>query len=53
MFLESPTRCAQWTVKTESRFCMKKDTLFYSEIDADSEYVTLCEKISWAKKWPQ
>jgi beta-N-acetylglucosaminidase len=34
---------AQWTVKNESHLCTKKNTLFYSEFDADSEYVTLFE----------
>jgi hypothetical protein len=42
MFLGSPTG-AQWTVKNESHRCTKKNTLFYSEFDADSEYVTLFE----------
>ena len=42
MFLGSLlTGGAQRTVKNESRFCIKTDTLFYSEFDADSEYVTL------------
>ena len=43
MVLGSPTG-AQWTVKNENHFGMKKNTLFYSEFDADSEYVTLFEK---------
>jgi hypothetical protein len=43
MVLGSPTG-AQWTVKNESHLCTKKNTLFYSEFDADSEYVTLFEK---------
>jgi hypothetical protein len=30
-------------VKNESHRCTKKNTLFYSEFDADSEYVTLFE----------
>jgi hypothetical protein len=34
---------AQWTMKNESHLCTKKNTLFYSEFDADSEYVTLFE----------
>jgi hypothetical protein len=34
---------AQWTVKNESHRCAKKNTLFYSEFYADSEYVTLFE----------
>jgi hypothetical protein len=42
MVLGSPTG-AQWTVKNESHLCTKKNTLFYSEFDADSEYVTLFE----------
>jgi hypothetical protein len=42
MVLGSPTG-AQWTVKNESHRCTKKNTLFYSEFDADSEYVTLFE----------
>ena len=43
MVLGSPTG-AQWSVKNESHLCTKKNTLFYSEFDADSEYVTLFEK---------
>jgi len=31
-------------VKNESHLCTKKNTLFYSEFDADSEYVILSEK---------
>ncbi len=42
MVLGSPTG-AQWTVKNESHRCTKKNTLFHSEFDADSEYVTLFE----------
>jgi len=42
MVLGSPTG-AQLTVKNESHPCTKKNTLFYSEFDADSEYVTLFE----------
>ncbi len=40
MALRSPTG-AQWTVKNESHLCKKKNTLFYSEFHADSEYVIL------------
>ncbi len=40
---EVPTS-AHETVKNDSHFCKKKNTLFYSEPDADSEYVILFEK---------
>ena len=43
MVLRSPTG-AQWTVKNESRFSTAKSTSFYSEFNADSEYVILFEK---------
>jgi hypothetical protein len=42
MVLGSPTG-AQCTVKNESHLCTKKNTLFYSKFDADSEYVSLFE----------
>jgi hypothetical protein len=35
---------AQWTVKNESRFSTAKSTSFYSEFNADSEYVILFQK---------
>jgi hypothetical protein len=38
MVLRSHTG-AQWTVKNESRFSTAKSTSFYSEFNADSEYV--------------
>ncbi len=41
--LRSPTG-AQWTVKNESRFSTAKSTSFYSEFNADSEYVILFQK---------
>ena len=40
---EVPTD-AQWTVKNESHFSTEKSTSFYSEFNADSEYVVLFEK---------
>jgi hypothetical protein len=40
MVLRSPTG-AQWTVKNESRFSTAKSTAFYSEFNADSEYIIL------------
>jgi len=43
MGLGSPTG-AQWTVKNESHFFTKKNTSFYSEFNADSEYVTFFKK---------
>ncbi len=43
MILGSPTG-AQWTVKNESHFSTEKNTSFYSEFNADSEYVILFEK---------
>jgi hypothetical protein len=48
MALRSPTG-AQWTVKNESHLCKKKNTLFYSEFHADSEYVILFKKY-WERK---
>ncbi len=40
MILRSLTG-AQWTVKNESRLSTAKSTSFYSEFNADSEYVVL------------
>jgi len=48
MALRSPTG-AQWTVKNESHLCKKKNTLFYSEFHADSEYVILFKKYGGRK----
>jgi hypothetical protein len=48
MVQESATG-AKWTVKNGNYFCMEKNKLFYSEFDADSEYVTLFEKYFWQK----
>jgi len=39
-----PYSGAQWTVKNESRFWTEKNTSFYSEFNADSEYLILFKK---------
>ena len=43
MALGSPTG-AKLQVKNESRFSTEKNTSFYSEFNADSEYVILFQK---------
>ena len=43
MVLGSPTG-AKLQVKNESRFSTEKNTSFYSEFNADSEYVILFQK---------
>ena len=48
VILGSPTG-AKWTVKNESRFFSKTNTSFYSEFNADSEYVSLFGKY-WGRK---
>jgi hypothetical protein len=40
---------AKLQVKNESRFPIEKKTSFYSEFDADSEYVILFEKYFGSK----
>jgi hypothetical protein len=44
MILRSPPG-AHSTVKNENHFSIAKSTSFYSEFDADSEYVILFKKI--------
>jgi hypothetical protein len=39
-------------VKNESRFSTAKGMSFYSEFNADSEYVILFQKYCGQKKWP-
>jgi len=48
MVLGSPTG-AKLQVKNESHFSTEKNTSFYSEFNADSEYVILFEKYSRKK----
>ncbi len=48
IILGSPTG-AQWTVKNENRLLIEKSTSFYSEFNADSEYVSLSRKY-WGRK---
>jgi hypothetical protein len=43
IILRSPTD-AQWTAKNGNRFLTETNTAFYSEFNADSEYVILFKK---------
>jgi hypothetical protein len=49
MALRSPTG-AQWTMKIESRFSTAESTSFYSEFNADSEYLILLKKYRGQKR---
>jgi hypothetical protein len=46
-----PRMCSM-TRENENHFSTAKSTSFYSEFNADSEYVIIFKKISWVKKVP-